>query len=110
MTTPDAESDIASAAPSPLARIVAVAAIVLASACGGIIGYAYTQLECDDDCTVLAGFVGVGTAIACALGVAVVVTLGLRAMGEWKTLQQQDAAAKAAKRAAKSRRRSKSTP
>ena len=63
---------------------MATAAILLAGACGGLIGYALVDVSCSGDCGWQLGlgtFVG---AVACAAGVAVVVALTLRAMSEWR--------------------------
>jgi hypothetical protein len=70
-------------APPPFARLLAVVAIVVGGLCGGLIGYAVTDLQCDDGCTVLAGFVGLASAVAGAVGIAIVAVLALRAMAEW---------------------------
>jgi hypothetical protein len=72
-----------SAEPPPLARLLAVLAIVVAGACGGLIGYAVTDLSCEGDCTAASAGVGVVSAVGAAVGVAVVAVLALRAMGEW---------------------------
>jgi hypothetical protein len=73
--------------PSTGARLLGFAAILLAGAAGGFIGYAITDLQCRGDCTTSKNLGGlIGAAIA-AFGVAVVVTLALRAMNEWRTLQ-----------------------
>lgn len=75
------------ALPSPLARALAFAAIVAAGACGGLIGYAVTDLQVDDEgglATAIGGIVG---AVAAAAGVAVVAVLALRAMTEWRTTE-----------------------
>ncbi len=69
------------AAPSVASRVLALGAILVAGGCGGLIGYAVTDLQCD--CTVLAGIVGVAGAAAASIGVAVIVVLTLRAMAEW---------------------------
>lgn len=69
------------AAPSLLARVLAMGAIVVAGLCGGLIGYAVIDLLYDS--AVLAGIVGVAGAGAAAAGVAVVVVLAMRAMAEW---------------------------
>lgn len=78
-----------SAAPPRLARIVAFVAILAAGAAGGFIGYSVTDLQCGDGCSTAVPGVGglVGATIA-AVGVAVVAMLALRAMAEWKTIQQ----------------------
>ncbi len=79
------------ALPSVGARALAFVSIVVGGACGGLISYAITQLQCGPDdgtpdrgCTVIAGSAGLIGAIACALGVAVVAVLVLRAMAEWR--------------------------
>jgi hypothetical protein len=77
-----------SAIPSVAARGLAFAAILVAGACGGLIGYAVVRVQCDGDCALpngLGAFVG---AVVAAAGVAVVSTLVLRAMGEWRTIQE----------------------
>ncbi len=77
-----------SALPGRRARAVATAAILLAGACGGLIGYALVDVSCSGDC----GWqLGVGTflgSVACAAGVAVVASLTLRAMSEWRGAPQ----------------------
>ncbi len=80
-----------SAAPSILARVLAMLAIVIAGLCGGLIGFAVMDLQCDDGCTTTAGFVGVLSAAAAAGGVAIVAVLTLRAMAEWEATQARDA-------------------
>ena len=63
--------------------MLAVLAILIAGLCGGLIGYAFIDVSCDDDCTGTASVVGLASAIGCALGVAIVAVLALRAMAEW---------------------------
>ncbi|CAN5129097.1 hypothetical protein BH24ACT1_BH24ACT1_04430 [soil metagenome] len=88
---PVARAYTPTALPSVTARILAFLAIVVGGACGGLIAYAITDLQCgpaeeagDDGCTLIAGGAGVLGAAACALGVAVVAVLALRAMAEWR--------------------------
>ena len=81
-----------SAAPSVVARVVAAVAIGLAGICGGLVGYAVTDLQCSDGCTALAGSLGLLGAVLAALGVGIVAILALRAMAEWRTGQLQQAA------------------
>jgi len=64
--------------------VLAFAAIIVAGACGGLIGYGVTDLSCSDGCSTLAGFIGVSTAIVAAVGVAIVAVLVLRAAAEWR--------------------------
>lgn len=83
---PDATAPL----PSPLARGVAVAFIVLAGTCGALIGYAVTDLQCEGDCGLLVGLGALLGAVLAAGGVAVVAVLALRAMAEWDTVQERD--------------------
>lgn len=85
------ESEYApSVLPSTGARVLAFGSILIAGLCGGLIGYAIVDLQCEGDCTVLAGSVGLLGAVLFAAGVGVVAVLALRAMGEWRTLQDRD--------------------
>jgi hypothetical protein len=72
-----------SAAPSRLARALALAAILIGGACGALIGYAFVDLQCTGDCTTPRGIGLLVGAVASAVGVAVIVVLALRAMAEW---------------------------
>ena len=65
-------------------------AILVGGLCGGLIGYGFTDLQCTGDCTNPSALGGVFGAIIGACGVAVVAVLGLRAMGEWRRLQEQE--------------------
>ncbi|MDC0359116.1 hypothetical protein OAM92_00125 [Acidimicrobiales bacterium] len=85
--TPHSES----AAPPILARVLALLAIVVAGLCGGLIGYAVMDLQCEDGCTTTAGIVGVLSAAGAACGVAIVAVLALRAMAEWEATQAREA-------------------
>lgn len=78
-----------SALPSRVARALAFVAILVGGAAGGLIGYALVDVQCTGDCgtaTALGGAVG---AIVAAAGTAVVSVLVLRAMGEWRELQER---------------------
>jgi hypothetical protein len=75
------------ALPSVGARLIGFAAIILAGAAGGFIGYAVTDLQCTGDCTTAKGIGGLVGATIVAVGVAIVVQLALRAMSEWRTIQ-----------------------
>jgi hypothetical protein len=89
--TPPESSDYApTALPSRSARVIAFVAIIVAGVCGGVIGYAFVDLQCTDSCTAASGAVGVLTAAVAAGGVAVVSVLALRAMAEWRTIQHRD--------------------
>ena len=72
-----------SAAPSRLARALALGAIIVGGVCGGLIGYAFVDLQCSGDCSTPNGIGLLIGAVSSAVGVAVIVVLALRAMGEW---------------------------
>ena len=76
--------------PSTGARVLAFVAILVAGLCGGLIGYAVVDLQCEGDCTVAAGLAGLVGAVVFAVGVGIVAILALRAMGEWRVIQHQD--------------------
>ena len=79
-----------SALPSPISRIIAFVAVLVAGLAGGLIGYALVDIQCSGDCTVPTGiglFLG---ASLTAFGMGVVAVLVLRALGEWRELQHND--------------------
>ncbi len=77
---------IDSALPSPMARGLAMAAIVVAGICGGLIGWKVADLQIAGDDQLLPGLIGLLGAALAAGGVAIVSVLVLRAMGEWHTI------------------------
>jgi hypothetical protein len=79
---------IPSALPSRGARFLAFAAILTGGLCGGLIGFSVTRLQCVGDCSTNKSLGGLVGAVIGAAGVAVISVLALRAMGEWKTIQQ----------------------
>ena len=84
------ESDYSpSALPSTGARVLAFAAILISGACGGLIGYAVVDLQCEGDCTAASGIGGLVGAAMFAVGVGIVAVLALRAMSEWRELEQR---------------------
>ena len=84
------ETDYApSALPPTGARIAAFAAILVAGLCGGLIGYAFVDLQVEGDSTLLAGIAGLVGAVVFAVGVGVVAVLALRAMGEWRVIEHR---------------------
>ena len=86
---PPPEDARRSALPSVQARILAFAAIAVAGACGGLIGWAFVNLQCIGSCEVPKAIGAVSGSLIASVGVAVVAVLGLRAMGEWKRVQDQ---------------------
>ncbi len=88
-TNPGASSTAPTALPSVGARVLGFVAIVASGLVGAFIGYSFTDLQCHGACgtpDALGGLVG---ALIGAIGVAIVVVLALRAMGEWKTIQRR---------------------
>lgn len=75
---------VPSALPSTKARLLAVAAVIIAGVCGALIGQAFVELQCSGECTTLRGIGLVVGALVASLGVAVVAVLTLRAMDEWQ--------------------------
>jgi len=84
---PGATVPTRTALPSVGARVLAFAAILLAGAAGGFIGYAFIDLQTTGDNTLAVGIGALVGALLAAGGTAVVVVLTLRAMGEWRTIQ-----------------------
>jgi hypothetical protein len=70
------------------ARALAFAAIIVAGVCGGLIGYAVVKVQCEGDCATPDGLGAFFGAVTAAGGVAVIATLVLRAMGEWRTIKE----------------------
>ena len=92
MPTPPEHPEYApTALPSTGARVLAFAAILFGGLCGGLIGYAFMDLQCTGDCGALAGGAGLLGAAVGAIGVGVVAVLALRAMAEWNTGNRGDA-------------------
>ncbi len=98
-------AQLPAAAPSRAARGLAFGSIVIGGLCGGLIGYAFTDLQCDDGCTALAGLGALVGALAGAIGVAIVAVLVLRAMDEWETVKDEKGSAPGRDRPASSKSR-----
>jgi len=91
VTPPETPEYAPTALPPTGARVLAFIAILVGGLCGGLIGYAFVELQCpEDDCTIAAGAVGVLGAVIGAVGVGVVAVLALRAMAEWNTRPPPD--------------------
>ncbi|WP_419917669.1 hypothetical protein [Candidatus Poriferisocius sp.] len=72
------------AAPPRGARWLAFASILVGGLCGGLIGFAYIDLQCEGSCGLWTGLSALIGAVAGAMGLAVVAVLTLRAMEEWR--------------------------
>lgn len=66
--------------------MVAYAAILLGGLAGALIGYALADVQCTGDCDLAHGIGIVAGAVLSAGGTAVVAVLGLRALGEWREM------------------------
>ena len=88
-TAPTASTTV-SALPSVGARVLAFLAILIGGTAGGVIGYAFVDLQVTGDSSLWAGLGALFGAVIAALGTAVVVILTLRAMGEWNTIRARE--------------------
>lgn len=75
------------ALPSPGARIAAFVAILVGGLCGGLIGFAFTDLQGASSAT--SGLMALVGALVGAVGVGVVAVLALRATAEWRPIEQR---------------------
>ncbi len=71
--------------PSRPIQIFSFIAILIGGLCGGLIGYAFTDLQCSENCSNLSGISTIIGAVIGAGGVGIVSVLVLRAMTEWRT-------------------------
>jgi hypothetical protein len=81
-----------SAIPPVAARAIAFTVILLAGLAGGLIGFALVDLQCEGDCEIAKGIGLLVGAIVCAIGMAIVAVLALRAMGEWHEIEDRERA------------------
>ena len=78
-----------SALPSVGVRVAAFAAILLSGLAGGLIGYSLIDLQCEGDCAVPTGIGLLVGALTAAIGMAVVAVLVMRALGEWREIEDR---------------------
>jgi len=72
-----------------LARAIAFGSVLVAGLAGALIGFTLVDLQCEGACDVpnaIGLVIGAGTG---ALGMGVVAVLVLRAVGEWKELEDK---------------------
>jgi hypothetical protein len=81
-----------SAIPPVAARVAAFIVILLGGVAGGLIGYALVDLQCDGDCTIWKGVGLLIGAVTCAIGMAIVAVLALRARGGWREINDRERA------------------
>lgn len=69
-------------------RVLSFLAICGGGLLGGMIGWAFVRLQVSGDTTVPQAVGALVGAVLCAAGIAVVATLVLRAVNEWRTIQE----------------------
>lgn len=83
-----------SALPSIVARVLAFVAIVIGGLAGGLIGFALVDLQCSGDCSTWKGIgIFLGATVG-AGGTAIVSVLVLRALGEWREINDRQNASR----------------
>ena len=80
-----------SALPSTRARAVAFLAIIVGGICGALIGWSLVSIQCSGACAVPEAAGTITGGVIAAGGVAIVAVLALRAMGEWRRIQEDAA-------------------
>jgi hypothetical protein len=80
-----------SAIPSPLARVIAFVAILVCALAGASIGYSMVDIQCSGDCGTPLGIGILLGAVIGAAGMSVVSVLVLRAIGEWREMNDRNA-------------------
>jgi len=78
-----------SALPSPVARILAFVSILVGGVAGALIGYALVDIQAENAGDVALGIGLLVGAIITAGGTAIVAILVLRAVGEWRTINDR---------------------
>ena len=89
--TPDNDRSL-SAIPSVGVRIGAFVAILLSGLAGALIGYSLINLQCDGDCGLATGIGLLIGAVVAAGGMAIVAVLVMRAIGEWREIEDRTGA------------------
>ena len=81
--TPEPAAPAEATGPSGLARALTVLAVAVAGACGGLIGWAVVDLQCEGSCETASAIGGLAGALLAAAGTAVICVLAIHAMAEW---------------------------
>jgi NhaP-type Na+/H+ or K+/H+ antiporter len=66
---------------------LAFAAVLVAGLAGGLIGYGFVDTQCTGSCSTPSAIGAAIGAVLAATGTAIVAVLVLRAMGEWRRIQ-----------------------
>ena len=78
-----------SALPSVGVRVAAFAAILISGLAGGLIGYSLIELQCEGSCGLPIGIGLLVGSLTAAIGMAVVAVLVMRALGEWREIEDR---------------------
>jgi hypothetical protein len=78
-----------SALPSPVARVLAFVSVLIGGLAGGVIGYALVDIQYSGDATWPRGLGILIGAVLAAGGTAIVAVLVLRALGEWRDINDR---------------------
>jgi hypothetical protein len=81
-----------SALPPPTARLLAFVGICAGGLAGALIGYSLVAIQCTGSCGAPKGIGLLLGAVASAGGMAIVAVLALRAMGEWREIEDRERA------------------
>jgi len=73
-------------------RVGAFAAILLSGLAGAMIGYSLISLQCEGDCGLATGLGLLVGAVVAAGGMAIVAVLVMRAIGEWREIEDRTGA------------------
>jgi hypothetical protein len=72
--------------------VAAFVAILLGGVAGGVIGYTLVKLQCTGSCDTPRGLGLLIGAVIAAGGMSIVAVLVLRALGEWRQIEQRERA------------------
>lgn len=81
-----------SALPSVAARVTAFVAICVSGLAGALIGSSLVSLQCEGDCGLAIGLGILAGAVIAAGGMAIVAVLVMRALGEWREIEDRERA------------------
>ncbi len=85
---PEADRSL-SALPSVGVRIGAFAAILVSGLAGALIGYSLIGIQCEGNCGLPKGIGLLSGAVIAAGGMAIVAVLVMRAIGEWREIEDR---------------------
>jgi len=89
MGEPEHDERALSALPSVGVRVAAFAAILVSGLAGALIGYSLIDLQCEGSCGLATGVGLLVGALIASIGMAVVAVLVMRALGEWREIEDR---------------------